>query len=357
MKNIEELVCPHVLKMRPYSSARSEYKGQATVFLDANENTLKTNYNRYPDPLQGKLKIKIGTLLDVAPNQIFLGNGSDEAIDLLLRIFCRAGEDQIITLPPTYGMYKVSADLNNVETVEVPLKDNFQPDVTAILAAQNARTKLLFICSPNNPTGNDIKLDLIEELIQKFDGIVVVDEAYIHFSMQRTCLDWLAIYPNLVVLQTFSKAWGMAGVRLGIAVSSPKIVGLFNKVKPPYNINALTQEFVLRELGTFNDFQKDVLAIKKERASLKKALLKLDLVKKIYPSSANFLLVKVPKANQIYQCLIEAGIVIRNRSTVLLCDNCLRISIGTATENKQIIDCLANFDFLSQKQKKIKIIE
>lgn len=337
MRTIKELTCPHVLRMQAYSSARSEFKGTATVFLDANENTIKTDYNRYPDPLQTALKEKITSLLGVTTNQLFLGNGSDEAIDLLIRIFCVAGKEAIVTLPPTYGMYKVSASLNNIDCIEVPLNSDFQPNVAAILAAQNERTKILFICSPNNPTGNDVELTRIEQLIEGFDGIVVVDEAYIHFSEQQTCSRWLAQYPNLVVLQTFSKAWGMAGIRLGMAVANSEIIALFNKVKPPYNVNTLTQEFALKQLDDLAVFKTEVRTILTEREALASALITLDFVKKIYPSSANFLLIKVDQADQIYQYLITKGIIIRNRTKVILCDNCLRITIGTVEENESLM--------------------
>lgn len=340
MKKLEQLVCSHILQMEPYASARSEFKGKASIFLDANENTIRTTCNRYPDPLQANLKTAIQPLLKLEKEQIFLGNGSDEAIDLLLRIFCVAGQDSIITLPPTYGMYKVSASLNNIETIEIPLDLDYQPNVAAILAAQNERTKILFICSPNNPTGNDFDLKRIEALIQGFDGIVVVDEAYIHFSTQASCIEWLDKYPNLVVLQTFSKAWGMAGIRLGMALANSAIIDLFNKVKPPYNVNVLTQEYALSQLQDWSIFREDVASIIVKRAKLRGQLSALKWVKKIYPSAANFLLIKVENADQVYQYLVEQGIIIRNRSKVLLCDNCLRITIGTAKENLVLMECL-----------------
>jgi histidinol-phosphate aminotransferase len=340
MKTIEQLVCPHILKMEPYSSARSEFKGKASIFLDANENTLKTTYNRYPDPLQVNLKKAIQPLVELKAEQIFLGNGSDEAIDLLLRIFCTAGQDAIITLPPTYGMYKVLASLNHIETIEIPLKSNYQPNVAAILAVQNERTKILFICSPNNPTGNDFELEKIEELIQGFDGIVVVDEAYIHFSTQVSCVDWIGKYPNLVVLQTFSKAWGMAGIRLGMALSNSEIIELFNKVKPPYNVNVLTQEYALSQLQNLSVFKQDVTKILAQREQLATQLSRLNFVEKIYPSAANFLLIKVNQADEIYQYLVEQGIIIRNRNKVLLCTNCLRITVGTKEENAVLMEHL-----------------
>jgi histidinol-phosphate aminotransferase len=340
MRTLEQLVCPHILNMKAYSSARSEFKGNASIFLDANENTIRTTYNRYPDPLQASLKQAIQPLLNLEQEQIFLGNGSDEAIDLLMRIFCTAGQDAIITLPPTYGMYKVSASLNNVENIEIPLEANYQPNVAAVLAAQNERTKILFICSPNNPTGNDFELEKIEQLIQGFEGIVVVDEAYIHFSTQASCVQLLDRYLNLVVLQTFSKAWGMAGIRLGMALANSEIIQLFNKVKPPYNVNVLTQEYALSQLQDLNVFKQDIANILAEREFLRTQLSALKFVMKIYSSAANFLLIKVEEANQIYQYLVEQGIIIRNRSTVFLCDNCLRITVGTKEENAVLMQHL-----------------
>ncbi|WMX12905.1 histidinol-phosphate transaminase [Aureispira sp. CCB-E] len=349
MKKIKELVCPHILSMTPYASARSEFKGNANVFLDANENTIRTNYNRYPDPLQNDLKKAIEPLVELDATQIFLGNGSDEAIDLLLRIFCNSGKDAIITLPPTYGMYEVSACLNNIQVIEVPLELDYQPNVEGILAAQSERTKILFLCSPNNPTGNDFDVGKLQQLIEKFEGIVVVDEAYIHFSTQASCTRWIQKYPNLVVLQTFSKAWGMAGIRLGMALASPEIIALFNKVKPPYNVNVLTQKYALSQLQDWSTLKEDIATILSERALLAKALSKLVFVEEIYPSASNFLLVKVTEADTIYQYLIEQGIIIRNRSKVILCDNCLRITIGTKVENEKLLAVLSSYSTLKIK--------
>lgn len=349
MKKIKELVCPHILSMTPYASARSEFKGNANVFLDANENTIRTNYNRYPDPLQNDLKKAIEPLVELDATQIFLGNGSDEAIDLLLRIFCNSGKDAIITLPPTYGMYEVSACLNNIQVIEVPLELDYQPNVEGILAAQSERTKILFLCSPNNPTGNDFDVGKLQQLIEKFEGIVVVDEAYIHFSTQASCTRWIQKYPNLVVLQTFSKAWGMAGIRLGMALASPEIIALFNKVKPPYNVNVLTQKYALSQLQDWSTLKEDIATILSERALLAKALSKLVFIEEIYPSASNFLLVKVTQADTIYQYLIEQGIIIRNRSKVILCDNCLRITIGTKVENEKLLAVLSSYSTLKIK--------
>jgi len=351
MIDINNLVCKHILDMKPYASARSEFKGEALVYLDANENTLQNKYNRYPDPLQQKLKEQIAEMKELNPKQIFLGNGSDEAIDLLLRIFCNAGQDAIITLPPTYGMYKVSASICNVENIEIPLQDDFQPDVEAILNAQTEGAKLLFICSPNNPTGNDIALSSIEQLIKSFEGIVVVDEAYIDFSSQVSCLELLTQYSNLVVLQTFSKAWGMAGIRLGMAFASEEIINLFNKVKPPYNVNELTQGFAVKRLKNRADFEYDVLAIISERERLKSDLEGFYFVKKVYPSAANFLLIKVLHPDKIYHYLIDQGIIVRNRSQVTLCADCLRITVGSASENELLKRTLYNFSIFNKDEK------
>jgi histidinol-phosphate aminotransferase len=340
MRTLEQLVCPHILKMEPYSSARLEFKGEASIYLDANENTIRRTYNRYPHPLQTNLKLVIKPLLNLEKEQIFLGNGSDESIDLLMRMFCVAGQDAIITLPPTYGMYKVSASLNNIEAIEIPLEANYQPNVAAILAAQNERTKILFVCSPNNPTGNDFDLQKIEELILGFDGIVVVDEAYIHFSTQASCVPLIEKYSNLIVLQTFSKAWGMAGIRLGMALANSAIIDLFNKIKLPYNVNVLTEEYALNELQDLTTIKQDIASILAEREQLKTQLAALSCVEIIYPSSANFLLIKVDQADQVYQFLVEKGIIVRNRSKVPLCANCLRITVGTKDENKVLIERL-----------------
>ncbi len=341
--SIQNLVRSNILRMQAYSSARSEFSGQADTFLDANENPFNNGMNRYPDPLQKTLKQKIASLKKVKTQQIFLGNGSDEAIDLLIRIFCVPQQDHIITLPPTYGMYKVGAALSDVENKTIPLKSNFQPDVKTILATANTQSKLLFICSPNNPTGNDINRDLIIELLENFQGIVVVDEAYIDFSTQETCLSLLEQFPNLVVLQTFSKAWGLAGIRLGMAFASPEIVDLFNKVKPPYNINSLTQQAANGALDNPSQKEVAVQEILNQRKWLSKQLTAFNFVKKIYPSAANFLLIKMDHPRTVYEYLLTQKIIIRDRSQVLLCDGCLRFTIGTAQENKNILKALQNF--------------
>ncbi len=344
MSTLEQLVRPNIRTLRPYSSARSEYQGIADILLDANENPFDTGFNRYPDPLQRSLKDKIATLKSVAAERIFLGNGSDEAIDLLIRIFCEPGLDHILTLPPTYGMYRVSADISNVAVVEVPLANHFQLDIDAISEAANAQSKILFICSPNNPTANDITLDSIRELLQRFAGIVVVDEAYIDFSAQTSCTTLLDEFDRLVVLQTFSKAWGLAGVRLGMAFAQEEIIELFNKVKPPYNVNQLTQDAVYMALE--NEEEKDdwVQQIISERENMIQQLPNFKCVEKVYPSQANFVLVRVSAPRDLYQFLINQGVVVRDRSKVLGCDNCLRFTIGNFDENAILLDALQEYD-------------
>lgn len=342
---IQNLVRPNIRRLTPYSSARSEFKGKAEVFLDANESPYDTGYNRYPDPLQRTLKQAISELKGIVPEHIFLGNGSDEAIDLLLRIFCEPGEDHIITLPPTYGMYRVSADISDVVVKEVPLRPgSFQPDVEAILTAADPHSKLLFICSPNNPTGNSIRTKFIRELAEGFPGIVVVDEAYIDFSAQESAIGLLPEFPNLVVLQTFSKAWGMAGIRLGMAFASEEIISYFNKVKPPYNINQLTQEAGLQALAKKEEQERQVQQLLGQRTLLQQYLGGLPFVERIYPSDANFLLVKMEAPKIVYNYLVERGVIVRDRSRVTLCEGCLRITVGTPAENERVFRALVEFE-------------
>lgn len=338
---IANLVRPNIRKLVPYSSARSEFKGKAEVFLDANENPFETGLNRYPDPLQWKLKAAISQLKGVPAEQIFLGNGSDEAIDLVVRIFCEPRQDHILILPPTYGMYQVSADIADVGIRSVSLTPDFQPDVEAILAAADEHSKILFICSPNNPTGNDVELERIRSLCAQFKGIVVVDEAYIDFSNQASCTSLLAEFPTLIVLQTFSKAWGMAGIRLGMAFASTEIIQLFNKVKPPYNINQLTQQIALEALENSQDDYRQLLStLLSERERLIKGLGGLNFVEKIFPSDANFILVKMDDPNGTYQYLVEEGIIVRNRNSVHLCAGSLRITVGRPEENDALLTAL-----------------
>ena len=338
--SMNHLVRKNIQTLKPYSSARHEFEGTAEIFLDANENPFDNGMNRYPDPLQTTVKNRIQEIKGIAPKNIFLGNGSDEAIDLLMRIFCEPGEDHIITLPPTYGMYQVSADICGVEVRKINLTTDFQPDVKAVLAAANKHSKILFICSPNNPTGNAIDRNSIEELIQNFSGIVVIDEAYIDFSAGESATTFIGQYPNVVILQTFSKAWGMAGIRLGMAFASEEIISLFNKVKPPYNINVLTQKTALDGMADAEGVYKKVNTILTERARLEELLPNFSFVQKVYPSDANFLLAKVDQPNELYKYLVEKGIVIRNRSTVVLCDGCLRFTIGQPKENNLLLAAL-----------------
>ncbi len=341
--NIHHLVRPNIVQLKPYSSARSEFKGTAEVFLDANENPFDTGFNRYPDPLQWQLKAQIADLKGITTKNIFLGNGSDEAIDLLIRIFCEPGADHIMTLPPTYGMYQVSADIANVGVREVPLKTDFQPDINKILTSADKNSKILFICSPNNPTGNNIQLDNIRALAAGFPGIVVVDEAYIDFSTQPSCITLLSEFPNVVVLQTFSKAWGLAGIRLGMAFAAEEIIHYFNKVKPPYNINQLTQTAALEALQNKAQQAQIVRTIIGQRALLQQYLMGLEYVQRIYPSDANFLLVKMDDPKGTYRYLVEKGIIVRDRSNVALCAGCLRITVGRPEENEQLIQALVEF--------------
>ena len=338
---IANLVRPNIRKLVPYSSARSEFKGKAEVFLDANENPFETGLNRYPDPLQWKLKAAISQLKGVPAEQIFLGNGSDEAIDLVVRIFCEPRQDHILILPPTYGMYQVSADIADVGIRSVSLTPDFQPNVEAILSAADEHSKILFICSPNNPTGNDVELERIRSLCAQFKGVVVVDEAYIDFSNQTSCTSLLSEFPNLIVLQTFSKAWGMAGIRLGMAFASTEIIQLFNKVKPPYNINQLTQQIALETLETSQDDYRQLLStLLSERERLIKGLGDLKFVEKTFPSDANFILVKMDDPNGTYQYLVEEGIIVRNRNSVHLCAGSLRITVGRPEENDALLTAL-----------------
>jgi histidinol-phosphate aminotransferase len=344
---LENLVRPNIRSLRPYSSARSEFAGQATVFLDANENAFISpggeGFNRYPDPLQNDLKQKISGLSGAGPKQIFTGNGSDEAIDILFRIFCEPGTDEVIICPPTYGMYRVSADINNVRVVEVPLTSDYQLDVSSILSKVRQATKLIFICSPNNPTGNLMQREDIVQIARQFNGLVVVDEAYIHFAEATSIINELGKLPNLVVLQTFSKAWGMAGLRVGMAFASEAIIGLMNRVKPPYNISGIAQLEVSKALGRETEVSHWIEGMKTERKRLIESLANLAFVETIYPTDSNFVLVRVREAEGVYSHLVDAGIVVRNRSQVQLCEGCLRITIGTAKENSLLMAALTNY--------------
>ena len=345
--DINNLQRENIKNLRPYSTARDEYKGQAQVFLDANENSfgspLEQNYNRYPDPLQLDLKDAISKIKGVPIENTFLGNGSDEAIDLLFRAFCEPGRDNVIILPPTYGMYEVSANINNVEVRKVNLLPNYQLDLESIAEAIDSNTKMIFICSPNNPTGNSIIRTDIETVLANFEGLVVIDEAYINFSKQRTFIPELTEYGNLVILQTFSKAWGLAALRLGMAFAARTVIDILNKVKPPYNINQATQDLALKALENVEQVNEWIKITVAERDLLSKELLNLDVVKTVYPSDANFILVEVTDASGIYNYLVEQGIIIRDRSKVTLCEGCLRITIGTSSENEMLVNTLKSF--------------
>ncbi len=345
--NLEEIIRPNIRDLIPYSSARDEFHGQANIYLDANENSLGSPlmkwYNRYPDPHQSKLKDKICTIKAVSADKIFIGNGSDECIDILFRCFCEPGLDNVIVCPPTYGMYSVSAAINNVAVKNVNLTANFQLDLAAIEEAIDEHTKMIFLCSPNNPSGNSLIREDVEMILNNYFGLVVIDEAYINFSPHRSFIHELADYPNLVILQTLSKAWGLAALRLGLAFADEKIIRVMNKVKPPYNINQATQDLVLKALDEVQQVNDMIVELVKERESLTEKLKDLPIVEKIYPSDANFLLVKVIDADGIYQFLLEKGIVVRNRSKVTHCEGCLRITVGTKSENELLVDALKHF--------------
>lgn len=345
MFDLNSLLRDNIKRLVPYSSARDEFKGEASIYLDANENSfgspLPTAYHRYPDPLQWKVKYKLADIKGVPPQNIFLGNGSDEAIDILFRAFCRPVIDNVLLCPPTYGMYEVSANINDITVRKATLTEDFQLDLPAMEAAIDENTKLIFICSPNNPTANAIRREDIEMILNNFDGVVVVDEAYINFSKQKTLISELTEYPNLVILQTLSKAWGLAALRVGMAFASEDIINVFNKIKPPYNINQASQELALEALGNIEQVNAWIKETVQERNKLEQALNELPIVQKVYPSDANFLLVKVSDAKGIYNQLVEQGIIVRDRSKVELCAGCLRITVGTPEENVQLIQALA----------------
>jgi histidinol-phosphate aminotransferase len=336
MKDIKKLIRPNILALRPYSSARDEFKGKDGIFLDANENPFG-NLNRYPDPYQKTLKEKLSALKNISTENIFIGNGSDEVIDLVFRIFCTPGKDKAIVCPPTYGMYEVSANINDVEIISIPLNENFQLDVEEILKTE---AKIIFLCSPNNPTANN--LGNIETIIQKFNGLVFLDEAYIDFSTQESLLQKVNDYPNLIVSQTLSKAWGRAAIRIGIAYASKEIISYYNKVKPPYNVSQINQYEAIKALDDMDTFTKNKNTILAQRTWLVEQLSSLSFVEKIYPSDANFVLVKTKNANAIYQKLVEEKIVVRNRHSVV--ENCLRITVGEPFENVKLIDSLKKIE-------------
>jgi histidinol-phosphate aminotransferase len=351
MFNLDQLTRENIKKLTPYSSARDEFSGEAKVFLDANENSLGSPllkwYNRYPDPHQQLIKQKLSTIKGILPEHIFLGNGSDECIDILFRCFCEPGKDNVIICPPTYGMYEVSAHINDVDIRKAPLLPDFQLDLVHLENLIDANTKLIWLCSPNNPTGNSLNRTDIEMVLNNFNGIVVIDEAYINFARQKSFVQELKEYPNLVVLQTLSKAWGLAGLRLGMTFASKAIIEVMNKVKPPYNINQATQELVLKaleEVGQVNDMIKLLVDM---REALVEVFSSMPTVETVYPSDANFILAIPVDARKVYEFLLTKGIVLRDRSNVQLCDNCLRITVGTEQENTQLVDAMQEW-YVSQ---------
>ena len=344
MTPLEKLTRPNIWSLAPYSSARNEYAGKtARVFLDANENPYNSPLNRYPDPLQEELKQAISNQKGVPAENIFLGNGSDEAIDLPYRCFCQPGKDNVVAIEPTYGMYKVCADINDTEYRPVLLDEQFQFTAEKLLAACNEHTKIIWLCSPNNPTGNNLNREEMVKVIEQFEGIVIVDEAYSDFSRQKPLRHELSLHPNLIVLNTMSKAWGCAAIRLGMAFASKEIIGLFNKVKYPYNVNLLTQQKALEILKDKFEVEKWVSILLQERGRLMEAFRMLPVCKTVYPSDANFFLAKMTDAQRIYDYLVDEGIIVRNRSRIQLCQNCLRITIGTRSENSELLGALRRF--------------
>ena len=342
--DLKSLVRPNIWRLAPYSSARNEYSGkEAHVFLDANENPYNRPFNRYPDPLQREVKTRISKLKSMPMEQIFLGNGSDEAIDLAYRCFCEPGIDNVVAIEPTYGMYRVCADINNVEYRTVLLDDKYAFSANRLLAATDAHTKLIWLCSPNNPTGNSLDRDEMLSLIEAFDGIVIVDEAYADFSAQKSLRHEIANHPNLIVLSTLSKAWGCAAIRLGMAFAQREIIEIYNKVKYPYNVNLLTQQQALEILDNPFEVEKWVTTLLQERRRLMEAFQLLPICKKVFPTDANFFLARMTDAQAIYDYLVERGIIVRNRSRISLCENCLRVTIGTKNENNELLAALRQY--------------
>lgn len=338
--DLNKITRPIIKGLKPYSSARNEFTGKAEVYLDANENPFETGLNRYPDPFQKELKNKISKVKNISKDCIFLGNGSDEVIDLIYRAFCEPGKEEVIILPPTYGMYQVCADINNVKTNKITLTSDFEIDEKQLLKVINTNTKVIWICSPNNPTGNTMDPLVIKNILNSFDGIVVIDEAYIDFSTSQSWIDFLDFHPNLFIIQTLSKAWGLAGLRLGMGFASKQIIEILNKIKPPYNINSLTQESALNAMGSLEKKNEEVDKILREKNKLIENLKSLEKVKHIYKSDTNFILVKIINATDIYNELVERSIIVRNRSNVTLCEDCLRITIGDSVENMKLLDAI-----------------
>lgn len=338
--NLQQLVRKNIWNLKPYSSARDEFQGEASVYLDANENPHRAKYNRYPDPRQEKVKAKIGAIKGIRPEHIFLGNGSDEAIDLIIRVFCEPGVDNIVNPDPTYGMYEVCANVNDIELRKVLLDEDFRLNADKLLAATDEKSKVVFLCSPNNPSANLFNEQEVEKVLTEFKGIVVLDEAYIDFASSESWIKKLDQFPNLIVIQTLSKAWGLAAIRMGMAFASPEIIALLSKVKYPYNINELAQEYALIQLEEVEKKDAWVADLLHEREELMKVLPTLSFIEKIYPSDANYVLVRVDDANAKYKKLTENGIIVRNRSSVALCEGCLRITVGTKKENEELIRVL-----------------
>ncbi|BDC99857.1 histidinol-phosphate transaminase [Persicobacter psychrovividus] len=352
MFDLSKLIRPHLKYMKPYSSARDEFSGHAKIFLDANENPYGSvgggKYNRYPDPLQSKVKQRLSQIKEVEASQILLGNGSDEVIDLLFRAFCVPAEDNVVIMPPTYGMYKVCADINNITARRAPLTRDFYIDLPEVYEQIDERTKMVFICSPNNPTGNLLQREVILNLLENFNGLVVVDEAYIDYAPEQSVLPLIKEFPNLVILQTFSKAYGLAGIRLGVGYASEDIINILNMIKPPYNIAEPTQQEALKALKQYsqkNDWVKESIL---QREKLRASLLQLPMVESINTSDANFLLVRMADARQVYEYLLGKGMVVRDRSKVRLCESCLRITVGTPEENKAVVEAIGSYETITQ---------
>jgi histidinol-phosphate aminotransferase len=340
---IADLLRENIKQLIPYSSARDDYKGKANIWLDANENPFENGLNRYPDPYQKQLKSRIAEIKNVVEEQIFIGNGSDEIIDLLIRAFCEPGKDSIATIDPSYGMYEVSANINHVALIKIPLSEDFSIDADLTIE-KSSRAKLLFLCSPNNPSANVLDQESINKIVANFKGIVIIDEAYIDFSKSKSAVELLSTHNNLLVMQTLSKAWGLAGLRIGLAFCDRELVAILNKIKPPYNINTLSQHQALKELADVDSFNEKVQSIIRERNVLMPALVELPIVIKVYPSDANFVLVRFTSAKSVYDYLTNKGIVVRDRSKALHCHNCLRITIGTPEENKLLIETLKSYE-------------
>jgi len=338
--DLNKIVRSSIKGLKPYSSARDEFTGKADVYLDANENPFGNGLNRYPDPYQKALKKEISKIKNIHEESIILGNGSDEVIDLLFRAFCEPGKDEAIIFPPTYGMYQVCADVNNVKTKKVPLTSDFEVDELSLLETIDKKSKIIWFCSPNNPTGNTMDPAVIKNVLNCFEGIVVIDEAYIDFSDSQSWVDFLEFHPNLFIIQTLSKAWGLAGLRLGMGFASKEIISVLNKIKPPYNVNSLTQEKAIEAIGYLDERNETIDAILAEKVKLREKLNQIDGVQEIYQSDANFLLVKIDNATNIYNKLVEQSIIVRNRSSVILCENCLRITVGKPAENDKLINAI-----------------